>query len=276
MDHIEITFTLDPREPFAEILTAQLADIGFDTFVDTEDGIKAYILEGNFKETMLSEISILETAGLKHTCKTERIAKKNWNEEWEKNFDRVEVGDQLLIRAPFHAPSNKFTYEIVIEPKMSFGTGHHDTTFLMAQQLMKLDVKGKSVLDMGCGTGILAILASKLGAATVKAIDIEEWAFLNTKENAERNKTINISVEKGDVNLLAGNSFQLILANINKNVLIKDIGLYTSSLTKGGELLISGFFESDCQELESKFKAQGLLLKEKVVRTNWALMHFTN
>ncbi|HEY6162870.1 MAG TPA: 50S ribosomal protein L11 methyltransferase [Bacteroidia bacterium] len=274
--HLEFTFSLSPRDPFADILTAELAEAGFEMFVETPEGIKAYLSSGLDAENILDGILILKDPSLWHSLKIERIEKQNWNEEWEKNFPVVEIGEQLLIRAPFHEPGrNKYCYEIVIEPKMSFGTGHHDTTFLMAQQLLELDVQGKRVLDMGCGTGILGILAAKKGAASVVAIDIEEWAYENAKENAERNAIFNISVEKGDVNLLAGRPFQLILANINKNVLLNDLGAYSNRLEAKGELLLSGFFESDAGELAAAAGAQGLICREQKARNGWAMMYFT-
>jgi ribosomal protein L11 methyltransferase len=276
LHHLEYTFTLSPRDPFADILTAELAEAGFEMFVETPDGIKAYLRSELNRENILEGIFILKDPSLHHSLKIEQIEKRNWNEEWEKNFPVVEIGEELLIRAPFHEPGrNKYCYEIVIEPKMSFGTGHHDTTYLMAQQLLGLNVQGKRVLDMGCGTGILGILAAKKGASSVTAIDIEEWAFENAKENAERNAIFNISVEKGDVKLLASRSFQLILANINKNVLLNDLGRYSESLEARGELLLSGFFESDSGELAIAAKAQGLICREQKARNGWAMMHLT-
>jgi ribosomal protein L11 methyltransferase len=274
LDHIELYFILDPKDPFADILTAQLAEVGFDTFTETDDGLKAYIGEELFSKELLARVDILSAPGLRYTMQQTLIPRVNWNEEWEKNFHPVEVGTALLIRAPFHPVSNKHALEIVIEPKMSFGTGHHDTTWLMAQQLLGLDVKGCDVLDMGCGTGILAILASRRGAKRVLAIDIEDWACENTRENAGRNGIFNITVEKGEVNLLAGKAFQLILANINKNVLLRHLPLYASALSGSGMLLLSGFFESDTAELEAAARAQGLLLKDQKERNGWALLHF--
>jgi ribosomal protein L11 methyltransferase len=262
LDHIELHFTLSPKEPFADILTAQLAELGFDMFTETEDGLKAYIDSALFTDELLKGAEILNAAELNYSFTTDRILHKNWNEEWEKNFQPVEVGSALLIRAPFHPASNKHALEIVIEPKMSFGTGHHDTTWLMAQQILGIDVKGLDVLDMGCGTGLLSILAAKRGAKHVLAIDIEDWACENARENAERNGIFNMSVEKGEVNLLAGKAFQLTLANINKNVLLRHLPLYASGLSRSGVLLLSGFFESDTSELLDAAKAQGLFAIE--------------
>jgi ribosomal protein L11 methyltransferase len=275
LDFIELSFSLSPRDPFADILTAELAELGFDTFFETTNGIAAYMNAEMYSDPLLETVQILKDPLLSYSVEKKQIPARNWNEVWENNFEPVEISDLLLIRAPFHQSSNKFRYEIVIEPKMSFGTGHHETTFLMAQQLMALNVKDKQVLDMGCGTGILAILASKMQAKAVMAIDIEEWAFLNTLENAQRNETFNIVVEKGGVNLLAGHTFQLILANINKNVLLQQIGVYAACLEAGGELLLSGFFESDKAELENAARAQGLIHQSASTRNNWAMLHFT-
>ncbi|MEW6467284.1 MAG: 50S ribosomal protein L11 methyltransferase [Bacteroidota bacterium] len=271
MDYTEVRFVVVPREPFAEILTARLAASGYESFADTDDGLLAYVPAADFSA---EEVQAL-CAGLpaEVSWSQRQIPAQNWNRIWESSFSPVAVGDECLVRAPFHGESNKTRYEIVIEPKMSFGTGHHETTWLMLQQLLKLNVKDRAVLDMGCGTGVLAILASMMGAAEVTAVDTEPWACENAIENAERNRQ-HILVEKGDINILAGRGFHVILANINKNVLLNDISSYSGMLKKDGELLLSGFFESDADELVRAGRSCGLQLKEKRARNGWALLHF--
>jgi ribosomal protein L11 methyltransferase len=199
---------------------------------------------------------------------------QNWNAEWESNFHPIEVDGKCFIRAPFHEPHPSLT-EVIILPQMSFGTGHHETTWLMAKSLFDIDFNRKSVLDMGCGTGILAILASKLSASSILAIDIEEWAYLNTIENISLNKAINITVEKGGAELLASRLFNIILANINLNVLLNDMKSYSQSLEKGGVILFSGVFGTDLPQLQKKAEECGLVFVSREERNNWMVARFT-
>jgi ribosomal protein L11 methyltransferase len=266
--YLEYSFEISPLQPASEILIAELAELGFDSFVETETGLLAYIpKEGDPPE--LEDISILSNPDFQISYNLSEVAPVNWNETWEKNFNPILIDQNCAIRAPFH-PAFEVPYEIVIEPKMSFGTGHHETTHMMVQFLLRADLKGKSVLDMGCGTAVLAILAAMRGAETVTAIDIDNWSYENSIENVSRNGQINIEVLQGDAALLEGRKFDLILANINRNVLLQDLPIYAASLIPPeGELYLSGFLEEDVSLLNEKCTQMGLRLSEKLKKGNW-------
>ena len=199
----------------------------------------------------------------------------NWNTEWEKNFEPIMVNDTVSVRAPFHEKTD-LPYEIVIEPKMSFGTGHHETTHLMIQQLLSADLKDKTVLDMGSGTGILAIMAELRGAKSVDAIDIDDWCYENAMENAERNNCKKIRVFKGDAALLADKNYDVIIANINRNVLINDLPVYYKCLNKGGILLLSGFYREDIPFIKKAATGLGLKESDLLEKNNWISLKFVN
>lgn len=263
-------FMVTPPQPGTEILISLLGDMGFDSFVENEVGFDAYIPEELEGDLHLTEFEFDDFA---FSYDKERIEQTNWNAEWEKNFEPVLVDDLLLIRAPFHEPNKTVKHEIVIMPKMSFGTGHHDTTWLMCKQLFDLDIKGRSVLDMGCGTGVLAILAKKLGAGEVVGIDIDAWSVENSIENCANNNCADIEVKLGDKELLDNyKAFDIILANINKNVLKVQIPLYAKLLKQKGVLLLSGFFNTDVEELEQHAKANQLNLLQTFTKNNWTVM----
>jgi ribosomal protein L11 methyltransferase len=247
MDYIELSCKLDPLEPWREILIAQLAGVGFESFEETYDGLKAYIPSASYDEKQLSEALQTPEGEVDPVVSRQvnSIATMNWNEEWESKFEPILVDDQVFIRAPFHHERPDMTFDIVIEPKMSFGTGHHETTRLMVQWLLDTDLQGKSVLDMGCGTGILAILSAKNGAASVTAIDNYVFAYENAIDNANRNGHPDILVKHGDASLLGRESFDIIIANITRNVLLEDMQTYCSVLRKDGVMLLSGFLEVD-------------------------------
>ena len=266
--YLEYSFEISPLQPASEILIAELAELGFDSFVETETGLLAYIpKEGDPPE--LEDISILSNPDFQISYNLSEVAPVNWNETWEKNFNPILIDQNCAIRAPFH-PAFEVPYEIVIEPKMSFGTGHHETTHMMVQFLLRAELKGKSVLDMGCGTAVLAILAAMRGAETVTAIDIDNWSYENSIENVSRNGQINIEVLQGDAALLEGRKFDLILANINRNVLLQDLPIYAASLIPPeGELYLSGFLEEDVSLLNEKCTQMGLRLSEKLKKGNW-------
>jgi ribosomal protein L11 methyltransferase len=274
MDYIEVDFKITPREPGADILCTVLCDIGFDSFVDTEEGLAAYVPSNDFSEDSLKQLLQDYEGNFKVEYKIKEVPAQNWNSEWEKNFSPVEINEQCVIRAPFHEPF-KVKYEIIIEPKMSFGTGHHQTTALMANAMLEPGFKGivgKRVLDMGCGTGVLAILAAKIGAGEVMAIDNDEWAYSNTLENIGVNDENSIKVALGDAKLLEGREFDSILANINRNILLRDMPAYADALAEGGNLLMSGFFVTDIELLKEKAASLGLEPVDQNTRENWALL----
>jgi len=240
-------------------------------FEETTEGLKAFVAEGNYDETKLEEEVISKFADISYSVS--QIEQQNWNEVWEKNFEPMQIGD-VFIRAPFHESRPGVKYELIIEPKMSFGTGHHATTSLMILEILKTDFKDKTVLDMGCGTSLLAILASKLGAKNLLAIDIDEWAVENSIENCGRNNVSNIEVIKGDATGIKGRQFDIVLANINRNVLLEDMKAYASSLRPGGEILFSGFYETDIEVIQKEAEKNGFSLLNSDTLNQWAVVRF--
>lgn len=274
MNYIEILLPTNPE--FNDILVAELGEIGFDTFEEDNMYLKAYIQEDIFDENILKELTERYATLTDTNFVLNKIPKTNWNAEWEKNFTPVEVDGMVYIRATFHEPKANFKHEIIINPKMSFGTGHHDTTFQMVQQQLQINHEGKRVLDIGAGTGILAILAEKLGATDILAIDIDEWSVENGIENISINNTQNIVFKKGDIATLTNeNKFDIILANINLNVLKTDIAEYANYLQPNGILVTSGFYNEDVEELEKVAEISGLKLKDVYLKNNWASVSFT-
>lgn len=262
-------------ETAIEILVAELGIVGFESFTETEHGVIAYIQSVDWKKELLDEVQILESDEVDFSSKVNEIEQVNWNEEWEKNFDPLNIDDRVAIRAPFH-PEMHLDYEIVIEPKMSFGTGHHETTHMMIQHLLALDLEGKEVLDMGCGTGILAIFAEMRGATKLDAVDIDPWCYENSKENVERNNCHAIAVYEGDVSFLKDQSYDLIIANINRNILLKDMDAYIRCLSPSGVLLLSGFYNEDISVIDEKVSALGLQFAAKKEKNNWVSLKYVN
>lgn len=270
MDYIQYSFTVTPPEPGSDILIALLADLGFESFTQNETGLDAYIQEEFDNEASVKELSFDDFS---FSFIRTQIPKTNWNEEWEKNFNPVYVDNLVCIRAHFHSASDKVKHDIVITPKMSFGTGHHDTTWLVNKTMFSLDFKNANVLDMGCGTGILAILAKQLGATTILGIDIDDWSIENSIENAGINHAPDIEFKKGDASLLpTTETFDIILANINKNVLKKDLPAYFTCLKKEGYLLLSGFFTADVDELKQLAISIGFTFVESYNKNEWAVI----
>ncbi|HEY9185765.1 MAG TPA: 50S ribosomal protein L11 methyltransferase [Salegentibacter sp.] len=273
-NYFEFRFKIEPLQPGSEILVAELGYLGFESFVEEEDGVTAYIPVEEYEEDLLAQVHILQSDEVEISYSKSEIEKVNWNEEWEKNFSPIVVDDRCSIRATFH-PSAETEYEIVIDPKMSFGTGHHATTHLMVQHILKNDFTDKNVLDMGCGTGVLAILASLKGAHFVDAIDIDNWCFQNSLENVERNSCDNVSVEEGGAELLEGRKYHIILANINRNILLRDLPVYVESLEAKGELYLSGFYDDDISAIRKACEELGLKYVEHLERNNWVAVKFS-
>ncbi|MCT3647223.1 50S ribosomal protein L11 methyltransferase [Elizabethkingia anophelis] len=271
--YLEFDFKIEPVEPWNEILMAELIEQGFDSFTENLDGILAYIQAELLNEEELKNQWLLNHDEVKISYTYKEMPNINWNEEWEKNFQPINVEDKVLIRAEFHE-SQGFEEEIIIQPKMSFGTGHHATTYLMIQQMMDMDFQGKKVLDMGCGTSVLAIYAKKKGASDVLGIDIDEWAVENSRENAERNNTP-MRVELGTADNLGQEKFDIILANINRNILISDIPRYVQVLEPGGSLLLSGLCFFDVDDILQVCNEQNLQLQKKLQREEWVSLLLT-
>ena len=273
--YIEYNFTVTPKEPATEILIAELGNAGFESFVENENGVTAYIQKNDWNTTILDNVFILTSTEFKIDFNQKEIEQTNWNAEWEKNFTPIIVSDIVSIRAPFHE-NPKLPYDIVIEPKMSFGTGHHETTHMMIQHLMEVDLVNKKVLDMGCGTGILAIFAEMKGAKPLDAIDIDNWCYLNSIENIERNNCNNITVYEGDAALLEKKNYDVIIANINRNILINDMKTYASCFNENGTLLLSGFYKEDIPIIETETKKYNLNLEHRIERNNWVALKFSS
>ena len=266
-NYLEFNFKIFPLQPWNEILMAELIEIGFDSFTEEHDGILGYIQKDLFNENQLKEINLFKNDEVKISYKYQEMPNINWNEEWEKNFSPINVENQVSIRAEFHENQN-LPHEIIIQPKMSFGTGHHATTYLMIQQMLDLDFQNKAVLDMGCGTSVLAIFAKQKGAGKTLAIDIDEWSVENSVENAERNG-VELEVSQGTAENLGKEKFDIILANINRNILISDIPTYVSVLNDGGQLLLSGLCFFDVDDILEVCTQQNLTLKKKLQREEW-------
>jgi len=274
MNYIEVEFSLEPLLPAREVLIYELAELEYESFVNTAKGIKAYIQKVDFDEDAFEDLHTWKMGGLNFTYRVREIEQINWNKKWEEEFNPVLFGEHCLIRAPFHAPAEGKIMDVIIAPKMSFGTGHHPTTYLMVDQLFQLSLEGKDVLDMGCGTAILAIIARKRGAQRVWGIDIEDFAYENAVENVKLNDTEDIIVYKGGVGQIENESFHVILANINRNVLMEDMDAYVRALKQGGRLYLSGFYTTDIDILSHQAIKLGLVFEEKKEREGWALLSF--
>lgn len=270
MDYLELKISC--LEDFREILIAELAEIGFDSFLETEEGLNAYAPENEFdRDAFLALIEKYKLPAqiIWHESKMPKV---NWNEEWEKNYDPIAVDDLVFVRASFHQPHPGYKYEIVINPKMSFGTGHHATTFQMLKHQGEIDHKGKRVLDVGSGTGILAIMAHLLGAKEVNAFDIDEWCVENGNENFDLNG-LSTRMEIGTIREVNPKGpFDIVLANINKNVLLDEMKIYADLIPPKGYLLLSGFYNEDVDDLLECAKPFGLSLTSKQSKDNWATL----
>ena len=273
--YLEFHFKVEPKELGSEILIAELGELPFESFVESDFGAVAYIQKQFWIENILEDLHILNSPEFVVSYTIEEIEQVNWNEEWEKNFEAIEVDGICHVRAPFH-PKTNAEYDIVIEPKMSFGTGHHETTHMMIQHLLETDVVGKKTLDMGCGTAILAILAEMKGAQPIDAIDIDNWCYLNSVENVERNNCSQINVYEGEAALLKGKHYDVIIANINRNILLNDMQSYVDCLNKNGILLLSGFYTQDIPFIDASCTEKGLKYVKKFERNNWVSLKYVN
>lgn len=279
MKYTEVDITLSKTNPFRDLLVYNLGDEGpYDSFEEKKDGLKAYVPTDNFDEQFLRD-TIDDLKSMDPDLRVEYtvtdLADKDYNEEWERQHQPVLVDGFCWVRAPFHPHRDDVKYEIEIEPKMSFGTAHHATTYLMLSLLEQQKVQGMRVLDMGSGTGVLAILAAKKGAAYVEAIDVDEWAYRNAQENFERNG-VSVNALLGDASLLTKDKhFDLVLANINRNILLKDMESYAAVLNPGGTLMLSGFYEHDVQSLQDKAETLGLRLVQQRSRNEWTALKLT-
>ncbi|HLW19366.1 MAG TPA: 50S ribosomal protein L11 methyltransferase [Cyclobacteriaceae bacterium] len=271
MEYLEFKITC--TEEYKDILIAELAEVGFDSFLETDQGIEAYIAEDIFEREAYEEVISKYQTGAGISVEEGRMAKVNWNEEWEKHYDPIEVGDEVYVRASFHAPKQGVAHEIVINPKMSFGTGHHATTYLMLTHQLNLDHSDKRVIDIGSGTGILAIMAYKLGAREIEALDIDEWCVENGEENFALNGLPGVKMGLGTIREVAPDgTFDIVLANINKNVLLDEMEVYAGLVKPKGHLLLIGFYEHDISDIIEKARSYGLELKDQKARSDWAAL----
>ena len=263
--YIELAVSLSPVEPFRDLFIAQLGAVGFESFSETEAGFSAYILKDDYVASRAMDQ--LKWEGVRVSVEEQEIEQVNWNSEWETNFNPIEVDERVYIRAPFHPEREGFEYPMLIEPKMSFGTGHHQTTHMMIQWLLETPSEQADVLDMGCGTGILGILSGMRGAKSVHGIDVDTWCIENTLENAGRNG-VPMTAALGGSEVLEG-TYDLILANINLNVLIADVSHYVQALRKGGSIFFSGFYEENIPTLRAAAEALGLTFEGVKAREQW-------
>jgi len=269
-----LSITITPSELGNDLLISELGDIGFDGFLENESDFEASIASDRFdRERLEAVLGNFREAGYNITVTEREERDRNWNEEWEKNFDPVEIGDLCRIRAPFHEEKEGFQLEVTIMPRMSFGTGHHATTAGVIRLMMTHQLRSP-LLDMGSGTAVLAIVARKLGVEDVTAIDIDDWAFDNAPDNCDLNGITDINVLQGDASLLGATTFGTIIANINRNVLLEDIPKYVAVLEKGGSLFLSGFYSEDFPMIQAEAEDNGLTLNDHVVNNNWVAAVF--
>ncbi|WP_422081343.1 50S ribosomal protein L11 methyltransferase [Ulvibacterium sp.] len=272
--YIEYTFRIHPLQPASEILIAELGELGFESFVETPEGVQAYLQKEDWKEDILDSVLILGNPDFEISYESKEIEQQNWNVTWERNFNPIQVDDLCTVRAPFHKKSSS-KFDIVIEPKMSFGTGHHETTHMMLRYILEDNFEGKSVLDMGTGTGVLAILAEMKGAVDIDAIDIDHWCYLNALENVERNDCHQIQVLQGDSSTIPHHKkYDIILANINRNILLNDISIYANCLKQDGSLFLSGFYSKDIIVISAKCTDVSLKFEKNIEKNNWVAVKY--
>ncbi|HPE40237.1 MAG TPA: 50S ribosomal protein L11 methyltransferase [Bacteroidales bacterium] len=277
MNYFELKLVFSQAEPWKEVFTALLAEIGCDSFSDgeTDNELLAYITDEDFHVETVENLLTTHGYDVQIQFEIRPVKTENWNALWESNYSPVLIADQCFIRAPFHEPLKDVPYEIVIEPKMSFGTAHHETTSMMIEYVLQESLENKSVLDMGAGTGILAILAYKRGANPVVAIDNDEWAYLNNIENNARNNSEVIEVKLGDASTIKGDHYQVIIANINRNILLRDLPDYEKCLEPNGTIFLSGFYvEEDLKMIQEKCETLGLQYVSNKEKNKWCAAKF--
>ena len=278
MEYIRLNCHIQPdTEINREILVAELGNIGYESFTETDELVEAYIPAPDFSDNALQDLFPIDFSGFQFTWTAENIPDQNWNEVWEKNyFQPLVIAERCLIRAPFHTDYPNVEYEIVIEPGMAFGTGNHETTSLMISEILKQKLMGKIVLDMGCGTGILSILASMRGADEIIGIDIDSWATKSTIENAIYNNILNLNVIQGGADTIPDVKFDFIYANIQRNILLNDMPKYINALKRGGELIMSGFYSDDIEPIKVRATELGLRFRRSKENENWVAAVFTS
>lgn len=273
MNYIQVDIKLSEKKPYSDIITAKLNEIEFESYQETDSGLQAYIQKIHFNKELLDDVFKILDKKVDYDFTVKEIQQQNWNAHWEGSFDPIHINEQCIIRADFHSATG-LPFELIITPKMSFGTGHHATTFLMANELFGLELKEKSVLDMGSGTGVLSILSEKLGAKNCIGIDIDDWADKNAKENAILNTCKKTEFELGDVTKIEGRKFDVVLANINRNIILADLGKYCAALNAEGDILLSGFYKEDEHLIIEKAAELSLKLIASKEKENWLLLHF--
>ena len=278
LDYIACIFEVAPLQPASDLLIAELGGLGFESFEETATGVVAYVNKAFWEPSLLEQLEVYQYEGFTFSYTSKEIPQQNWNAQWEENFSPIQVANTCVVRAPFHEkPSVR--YDIVIEPKMSFGTGHHETTHMMLDHILDLDCEDKTVLDMGSGTGVLAILAAMKGATDVDAIDIDHWCYVNATENVQRNDCAFIKIFEGTVVLLSeppfyAKKYHIVLANINRNILLEDMAQYVSHLSSEGYLLMSGFYDQDLGMIKEKAQSLGLVYIRHKEKNDWVAAVF--
>ena len=274
MNYYAYSFTNPDNENLKDMFMELLGEIGFDSFMDTDDGFDAYCQEPLLNEEELNDILQMEQFANVKLIKKELIPDQDWNATWEASYEPVIINEFCRIRAPFHKVEGSYKYDLIIEPKMSFGTAHHETTSQIIELMLQSDFSGLNLLDMGSGTGVLAILAKKLGSATTVAIDNDEWAYRNALDNIRLNDENEIIVELGDATSLNDRQFDVILANINRNILLRDMKEYVKCLVDGGKIFFSGFYEEDLVLIKKEAERLGLTYSNHVTKNNWTAAVF--
>ena len=272
MNYIEYTFTVCPSVPGLEIAEAALSELPFESFTIEDGVLKAYIQEELFCEDDFNDMFLWNLPDMEISYEKKIIPQQDWNAVWESNFTPIDVEGKAMVRAPFH-PAPTSGIDIIIEPRMSFGTGHHQTTYMMMQHLLSMDIDGKDVCDMGCGTAVLAILAKKLGGKNVVGIDIDQWAYDNAQDNIIANDTPDITVKLGGAEALGDEKFDILLANINRNILLRYMQDYCSAIRSGGHLLLSGFYVPDAPVLIEEAARYGFSLVGTIEKDHWTALH---